>query len=63
MKKGATTITLLVIVLPAMKTLNEKRKTRYEVEVAGNGKVSAHGCVLLIDQMAPPLQGRMAPLC
>ena len=38
-----------------MKTLHEKRKTRYEVEVAGNGKVTAHGGMLLIDQMAREL--------
>ena len=38
-----------------MKAVYEKRKTRYEVEVAGNGKVTAHGGVLLIDPMAREL--------
>ncbi len=38
-----------------MQTHYEKRKTRYEVEVSGNGRVTAHGGVLLIDQMAREL--------
>lgn len=38
-----------------MKSLHKKRRTRHQVEVAGNGKVTAHGGVLLIDQLAREL--------
>lgn len=38
-----------------MRALYEKRKTRYEVEVTGNGKITAHGGVLLVDSIARDL--------